>query len=71
MGEQLQSEVSKESAKAVFLHFTQEQHNCQVTSLEDIFRNLKVENHLLDKAVNKLVICVNQEKDGVRGAGEA
>ena len=65
VGEHLQSEVSQESAKAVFLHFTQEQLNCQVNSLEEIVRNLKVENHLLNKAVNKLVVCVNQEKDRV------
>merc|ERR1719412_923544 len=61
--EELQSKVKEEDAKAVFLHFTQEQLNSQVVSLEEIVKNLKVENQLLNKAIQKLVVCVNEEKD--------
>ena len=61
--EELQSKVKEEDAKAVFLHFTQEQLNSQVGSLEEIVKNLKVENQLLNKAIQKLVVCVNEEKD--------
>ena len=63
--EELQSKVKEEDAKAVFLHFTQEQLNSQVGSLEEIVKNLKVENQLLNKAIQKLVVCVNEEKDKV------
>ena len=58
-----ESKVKEEDAKAVFLHFTQEQLNSQVGSLEGIVKNLKVENQLLNKAIQKLVVCVNEEKD--------
>ena len=61
--EELQCKVKEEDAKAVFLHFTQEQLNSQVVSLEEIVKNLKVENQLLNKAIQKLVVCVNEEKD--------
>ena len=61
--DELQSKVKEEDAKAVFLHFTQEQLNSQVVSLEEIVKNLKVENQLLNKAIQKLVVCVNEEKD--------
>ena len=38
-------------AKNVFLHFTQEQLNAQVVSLETVVKNLKTENHLLNKGL--------------------
>ena len=63
--EELQFKVKEEDAKAVFLHFTQEQLNSQVVSLEEIVKNLKMENQLLNKAIQKLVLCVNEEKDKV------
>ena len=44
-------------AKNVFLHFTQEQLNSQVVSLESVVRTLKTENHLTkrDGSTIKLV----------------
>ena len=49
-------------AKNVFLHFTQEQLNAQVVSLESVVRNLKTENHLLNKGIKSLVEQVQSEK---------
>lgn len=49
-------------AKNVFLHFTQEQLNAQVVSLESVVRNLKTENHLLNTGIKNLVEQVQSER---------
>ena len=49
-------------AKNVFLHFTQEQLNAQVVSLETVVRNLKTENHLLNKGMKNMVEQIQHEK---------
>ena len=49
-------------AKNVFLHFTQEQLNAQVLSLEQVVKNLKTENHLLNKGIKNLVEQIQVEK---------
>ena len=49
-------------AKNVFLHFTQEQLNAQVLSLETVVRNLKTENHLLNKGMKNTVEQIQQER---------
>ena len=49
-------------AKNVFLHFTQEQLNAQVVSLENVVKNLKTENHLLNKGIKNIVEQVQNEK---------
>ena len=49
-------------AKNVFLHFTQEQLNAQVVSLETVVKNLKTENHLLNKGMKNMVEQIQQEK---------
>jgi len=59
----LEVKFNEEDAKNVFLHFTQEQLNSQVLSLEAVVKNLKTENHLLNKGISNLVVKVQAEKD--------
>ena len=59
---ELEEKCRDEEGKNTFLCFTQEQLNSQVQSLESVVRNLKVENQLLNQAVNKLVKTVQEEK---------
>ena len=49
-------------AKNVFLHFTQEQLNSQVVSLESVVRTLKTENHLTNKGLRSQVEQVQAER---------
>jgi len=58
----LEFKFKEEDAKNVFLHFTQEQLNSQVLSLEAVVKNLKTENHLLNKGIGNLVMKVQAEK---------
>jgi len=59
---ELEFKFKEEDAKNVFLHFTQEQLNSQVLSLEAVVKNLKTENHLLNKGIGNLVTKVQAEK---------
>jgi len=58
----LEFKFKEEDAKNIFLHFTQEQLNSQVLSLETVVKNLKTENHLLNKGIGNLVLKVQSEK---------
>ena len=49
-------------AKNVFLHFTQEQLNSQVVSLESVVRTLKTENHLTNKGLRSQVEQLQAER---------
>ena len=61
-------------AKNVFLHFTQEQLNAQVVSLETVVKNLKTENHLLNseaseqKTTIKELTNVKEDLDRLRNS---
>eukprot|EP00092_Neocalanus_flemingeri_P030806 GFUD01033459.1.p1 GENE.GFUD01033459.1~~GFUD01033459.1.p1 ORF type:complete len:1179 (+),score=455.09 GFUD01033459.1:297-3539(+) len=59
----LELKFKEEDAKNVFLHFTQEQLNSQVLSLEAVVKNLKTENHLLNKGISNLIVKVQSEKN--------
>lgn len=59
---ELEAKCQEEDAKNIFLHFTQEQLNSQVVSLECVMNSLKQENHLLSRGINKLVANLQEEK---------
>ncbi|XP_023336551.1 hyaluronan mediated motility receptor [Eurytemora carolleeae] len=59
---ELEDKCKEEDAKNIFLHFTQEQLNSQVTSLESVVTSLKQENTLLARGINKMVAAVQEEK---------
>jgi len=68
---ELEEKFKEEEGRSTFLHFTQEQLNCQVQSLENVVRNLKTENKLLNNAVNKLVGAVQIEKKRLKEVTDA
>jgi len=68
---ELEEKFKEEEGRSTFLHFTQEQLNCQVQSLENVVRNLKTENKLLNNAVNKLVGAVQIEKKKLKEVTDA
>jgi len=59
---ELEAKSQEDDAKNIFLHFTQEQLNTQVVSLEGVLRSLRQENHLLSQGLKKMVASVQEEK---------
>jgi len=68
---ELEAKCQEEDAKNIFLHFTQEQLNSQVVSLECVVNSVKQENHLLSRALKKMVSLIREEKNRIIEISEA
>lgn len=68
---ELQAKARDEDARSIFLHFTQEQLNSQVVSLEQVVSSLRQENTLLNRGIFKLVAGLQEEKQKLAELSDA